>query len=121
MNVRFKELRKVLGLSQEEFGKKLGITKSGISDIESGRRNVTEQHIIMLCNSDPHINEEWLRTGQGNMFLELNRNDEIASFMADVQLSDDDSFQKRFIAMLTKLDVSDWEVLEKMVNEMSKK
>ena len=48
MNSRIKELRKSLDKSQEEFGKILGLSKSGVSEIEAGRRNVTEQHIIML-------------------------------------------------------------------------
>lgn len=66
MNKRIKEVRLYFGKNQEEFSKWLGIGKSAMSDIESGRRNVTEQHIIMLCARN--INEEWLRTGEGDMF-----------------------------------------------------
>ena len=67
MNERLKELRKALRLSQEKFGELLGITKSGVSDIESGRREVTEKHIIMLKNNG--VNEDWIRTGNGDMFV----------------------------------------------------
>ncbi len=70
MNERIKELRKYLKMNQEDFGKLLGITKSGVSDIESGRRNVTEQHIFML-KSQKNVNESWLRDGTGEMFVEL--------------------------------------------------
>lgn len=63
MNKRIKELREYWKLSQEDFGKILGITKSGVSDIEAGRRRVTEKHIIMLKNHN--VNENWLRTGKG--------------------------------------------------------
>lgn len=66
MNMRFKELRKSLKMSQEAFGEWLGITKSGISDIESGRRNVTNQHIVALKIHG--VNEEWIRTGEGEPF-----------------------------------------------------
>lgn len=68
INERFKELRKALGLSQEELGNKIGLSKSGISNIESGTRNVTDKHIKLICSEFP-INEDWLRTGTGEMFL----------------------------------------------------
>lgn len=67
-----KYLREYSKKNQEQFGKILGITKSGVSDIENGRRNVTEQHIIMLKLSSEYcnLNTEWLRYGQGDMFVE---------------------------------------------------
>lgn len=64
INDRFKELRKIFGLSQEELGNKIGLSKSGISNIESGKRNVTDKHIKLICSEFP-INEEWLRDGIG--------------------------------------------------------
>ena len=64
INDRFKELRKFFGLSQEELGNKIGLSKSGISNIESGKRNVTDKHIKLICSELP-INEEWLRDGVG--------------------------------------------------------
>lgn len=62
INDRFKEIRNYYGLSQEEFGGKLGLSKSGISNIESGTRNVTNKHIKLLCSTFP-ISEKWLRDG----------------------------------------------------------
>ena len=70
MNERFRALRKALGLTQGEFGKILGLTTSGVSEIEAGRRNVTEQHLIMLSNYKGRpIDVNWIRTGEGEMFL----------------------------------------------------
>ncbi len=57
VNDRFKELRKTFGLSQEELGNKIGLSKSGISNIESGTRNVTDKHIKLICSEFP-VNEE---------------------------------------------------------------
>lgn len=62
INDRFKEIRQDHGLSQEELGIKIGLSKSGISNIENGTRNVTNKHIKLLCSAFP-INEEWLRNG----------------------------------------------------------
>lgn len=68
INERFKELRNDLGLSQEELGNRIGLSKSGISNIESGARNVTNKHIKLIC-SEFSVNEDWLRTGNGDPIL----------------------------------------------------
>lgn len=69
IGVRVKELRKTLKLSQEEFGKKIGITKSTISYIESGKSKLTDKNILAICR-EYKVNENWLRTGRGDMFLQ---------------------------------------------------
>lgn len=70
INERFIALRKACKKSQTDFSKVLGLSRSGIADIETGRRNVTEKHLIMLDNWDEYnVNIEWLRTGKGEMFL----------------------------------------------------
>ena len=71
MNNRFKQIREKLNLSQEEIGEAIGITRSGISNIESGKRSVSERHIKLL-RSAYNINEHWLRTGEGEMFNPTN-------------------------------------------------
>ena len=77
-------MRKALGLTQGEFGKILGITTSGVSDIESGRRNVTEQHLIMLSNyKEKPIDVNWIRTGEGEMFLPVLEEDETALYVSE--------------------------------------
>ena len=122
MNERFKKLRKALGLTQGEFGKILGISTSGVSDIESGRRNVTEQHLIMLSNYKKKIiNIEWLRTGDGEMFVKMDKEAELMTWAGSVLGSVDDSFKKRFVKMLSELDDRDWETLEKIALKLHSK
>lgn len=85
MNKRFRALRKALGLTQGEFGKILGLTTSGVSEIESGRRNVTEQHLIMLSNyKEKPIDVNWIRTGEGEMFLPVLEEDEMALYVSEL-------------------------------------
>lgn len=92
MNKRLRELRKALGLTQGEFGKILGITTSGVSDIESGRRNVTEQHLIMLSNyKEKPIDVNWIRTGEGEMFLPVLEEDETALYVSELLEDDGDN------------------------------
>ena len=115
MNTRIKELRKALNKSQEDFGKILGLSKSGISEIEAGRRNVTEQHIIMLKNcSDFNVNEVWLRTGEGDMFLPIEREKDIARLTMQLLTEESDSFKNRLVSALARLSEDEWEVIERM-------
>lgn len=67
MNNRIKTIRESQKLSMEQFGIKLGVTRSAISRIEKGERNLTEQMTLAICR-EFNINEEWLRTGQGEMY-----------------------------------------------------
>lgn len=54
----------------EKFGKEIGLSKSGVSEIEAGRRNVTDQHIKLIVSVGKwNVSESWLRTGKGEMFL----------------------------------------------------
>lgn len=91
INERFRDVRKACNKNQEEWGNILGISRPGVSDIESGRRNVTDKHIRLLCVEPiqgKYINENWLRTGNGKPFKELPEEDEVATYISDL-LEDD--------------------------------
>ena len=70
MKERLKEARISLGLSQEAFGTRLGVTKTAISSLESGRRNITEQMLKAICR-EYDVNYDWLKNGEGEMFDNL--------------------------------------------------
>lgn len=69
MNKRIRELRKTLNLSQKEFADKIGLKQNAISHMEKDGSTVTEQNIKTICYQFS-VNENWLRTGDGKMFLE---------------------------------------------------
>lgn len=119
MNERIKQIRKELNLTQEEFADKLRIKRGAISNYEIGRNTPIDAVISLICRQF-NVSETWLRTGEGEMFIERSRDDEIADFVADIMGEEDDSFKRRFVAMLSRLDSSDWEVLAKMAEEMKK-
>lgn len=117
MNERIKALRKELKMSQDTFAEKLGLTKNYISLVENGNRNLSEQSIKVLC-STLDVNEEWLRTGNGEMFNPKSKDVLIAEMIADVQTSDKSNFKYRLVSALSKLNESDWESLEKLIDLM---
>ena len=78
---RIKDIRKHFKLTMEKFGNKLGVTKMTISRLESGSNNLTEQMTKSICR-EFNVNEDWLRTGDGEMFAptdEFNLNDYMKS------------------------------------------
>lgn len=88
MNVRIKELRLYLKMNQENFGSILGVTNAAISRIEKGERNLTDQMIISICR-EFNVSEEWLRTGEGEMFVNLPIEDEYFKAATEISKTDD--------------------------------
>lgn len=69
MNERIKQLRKILNLTLEEFGKRVGVTKTAISRLENGSRGITDQMSVSICR-EFGVREEWLLNGTGEIFQE---------------------------------------------------
>lgn len=120
MNERLKKLRKSLDLTQQKFAERLGVKRNTVGQWECGINALTEQVIISICR-EFDVNETWLKTGEGNMFIELTKEEEIASFIGEVLRDEDDSFKKRLISGLAALDETGWEVLENFLNSIQKK
>ena len=115
---RIKYLRKdILKLTQQEFSDSLKISRSNMGNIEIGRIAVTDRVICDICEKFK-INEEWLRTGNGNMYIELSKEEYITDFISSILKNKEDSFKKRYVAMLSKLDEDGWEALEKVAIAM---
>lgn len=69
MNNRIKEIRKYMGETQEEFARKLGLSRNYIGLIEIGKRVPSDRTISDICRVYD-VNENWLRTGEGEMLRE---------------------------------------------------
>ena len=120
MHERLRKLRKTLDMTQQEFAEKLGIKRSTMATYESGRNEPIDAVISLICR-EFNVNEEWLRTGKGEMFIELSRNEEIAEFVGQLMSDEDDSFKKRLISGLAALDENGWKVLEDFLDSIHKK
>ena len=116
-NERVKELRKSLGLTQEKFGERVGLKKSAISQIESGVNGVTDQ-LRLAVFREFNVNEDWLRTGEGSMFMESNEDEEITKLLGDI-LTDKPDFRRRLISVLSRMTPDEWALLEAKIRELS--
>lgn len=117
MNERIKELRRHLNLTQEEFGAKIGIKKSAISQLESGKSTPSAQTVSMMCDKFG-VNREWLVTGSGPMFRPRTKEEQLGDLFREVALDPDDAFRKKIFLGLAKLDPEDWKLVEKLVDKM---
>lgn len=118
LNERIKDVRLTRKLSQTEFAKKISVSRSAVCKMESGENSPSEQTIKLMCK-EFGVNEDWLRTGQGDMFKPRTKNEELLSFVNDVMELEDDSFKKKLVNALAKLDTKDWECLENIASKLS--
>lgn len=82
INSRVKEIRKHLDLTMEEFGRKIHLTKSGVSSIEHNRANLSERTINNICR-EYKVNYSWLTEGVGEMFVSNDDEDAILEALAE--------------------------------------
>jgi transcriptional regulator with XRE-family HTH domain len=118
INQRILEVRKALKMSQTEFGKEIGVSRGVINNIDLNVVPAKPLLIQQICKAY-NVNETWLTTGEGEMFIKQSRTDEIAQFVGRTLATTEDTFQKRLIAALSKLSVEEWEVLEKLANDLA--
>lgn len=118
MNERMKKLRKTLGLTQQDFADRIGIARGNIGAYEVNKNAPSDAVISLICR-EFNVSENWLRTGEGDMFLPVNRDSEIASFVKSLLNEEPDSFKNRFVSMLSKLTVEEWEFLERKAKELA--
>lgn len=119
MHERLKTLRKTLDLTQQEFASLIGIKRNTIATYESGRNEPIDAVISLICR-EFNVNEEWLRTGNGEMFIQIDKDDELMMWAGRLLLNESDSFKRRFVGVLSTLTESDWETLKKIAEALHK-
>ena len=119
MYKRIKELRKALHFTQQEFADRIGIKRNTIANYETGRNEPIDAVISLICK-EFNVNETWLRTGTGEMFKPLSKNQIITDFAGDL-IKEDDTFRKRLFEALAQLSESEWKALEILATKLSKK
>lgn len=111
INERIELCLRQSGLTKTAFAEKINVSQQYVSKLV--REGDPSDRTIRDIAREFKVNEIWLRTGDGEMFTPVTRDEEIAQFVAQV-IPEDGSFRKRFVAMLAQLDEDEWAVLEKM-------
>lgn len=120
MNERIREARMYLGLSQAELADALNLSRNYISLVENGNRNISDRALKDFCN-EFHINENWIRTGEGDMCVSLAREIIIAGISADLYEENEvTDLQLEILKLLPKLTFEQMNLLLSIAKELSK-
>jgi len=112
MKERLKLLREQLNLTQGEFAEKIGLGQSTWAMIEVGGRALNDRHIKLICGTFD-INENWLRTGEGEMLAE---NEFAFNFGASLNSMSD--MEKRIMANYFKLNSDERKAFIETLNKL---
>lgn len=115
MNERIKIVRKNNKLSQAEFGNRIGITKSSVSLLESGKNQPSEQTINLICK-EFEINYLWLTQGIGSMEEQA---DHSAIDRIDAIMTGSNETAKSILKAFSKLGKDEWTLLAKIIKDIS--
>lgn len=109
---RFKHVRKAVGYTQQRMADTLGLKQNTIATYEMGRSELSDRTIKDVCQIF-NVNEQWLRTGEGEMFKSLSRDEEVAKFFGEMLMpAEGDDFKRRFISALARLNPEQWKMIE---------
>jgi len=120
LNKRIEEIRKYYGLARAGFGERLGVSGDVINNLERGRVEVKD-HIFKLICREFNVNEEWLRTGEGEMFKPKTVKEELVELTDKLLSEESTSFKNRLVSALARLSEEQWDLLEGIIDEISKK
>ena len=119
MNERIRLLRKELGLNQSDFGNKIGVKQGTVAGYESGARTPLDAVVSYICR-EFDVNEEWLRTGEGEMFEQMTEQQKLLKYTG-MLLKDKDSAIvnaiQSFIVTYEQLDDTSKATLEKIAQQ----
>lgn len=114
---RIKEVRKKSGLTQQKFAERIGLKRNTIGNYEINLIEPSDRTILDICR-EFDIREPWLRTGEGEPFVEKSREENISDFMGSI-LSGEPDFRRKFISVLARMTPEEWDMLEKKVLELA--
>lgn len=117
---RTKELRKSLGLTQQQFADRLHITRGAVSNWDFGRSDPSDSAISLICR-EFNVREAWLRDGTGDMLEVKPRAEELGELVRKLLSDRPESFRSRLITSLLRFepDSPEWQILENIYNSIA--
>lgn len=119
LSERIKAIRKKTGLLQPEFAERIGVKGPTITSYETGARVPSDTVILAICR-EFHVNENWLRTGEGEMMAEVDADQELQDIFAEITLSNDDLI-RRILKKYWQLPEKEKEIIRKLVDGFMEK
>ena len=116
MKDRIRKIRKASGLTQAEFGARIGIKGNTIGNYEIGLRTPSDAVIFSICR-EFNVNEDWLRTGEGDPYKELPESTELGTYIGQI-LTTEDEFIKKAIVNYRQLDEKSKKIVRDFIRSL---
>lgn len=113
MENRIKLLRKTLGLTQQKFADAIGIRQNTVAQYEIGRSRPIDAVISLICR-EFNVSDRWLRTGEGEMFQPVSRNEELFTFALSAAKAPPDDVRAQLLSVMARLSTDDWAALARV-------
>lgn len=120
MKERIKKLRKALGLTQQEFADRIGISRGNIATYETREGSPGSSVVNLICR-EFNVSETWLRTGEGEMYVQRSRDDELSAFVDELMKEQPQDFRRRLVTALSRLKPEQWDALESIALSLMEK
>lgn len=119
INTRISEIISSLGIKKSVFAERLHISPAWVTMLCNGERTPSDRTIADICR-EFGVSQAWLVDGEGEMFVARSRNEEIALVVNSIMAESDDSFRKRFLAMICELSPAQWELLHDFIKKLTR-
>lgn len=116
INSRIAAVINASGLTKTAFAERLKVSQQHISRLAKDG-TPSDRTIVDICR-EFGVSEHWLRTGQGEMFVRLSREEEITKFLMTVIRDPDSEFQRQLLATMAKLEPAQWKLMEQMLDNL---
>lgn len=116
INSRIAAVINASGLTKTAFAERLKVSQQHISRLAKDG-TPSDRTIVDICR-EFGVSEHWLRTGEGEMFVRLSREEEITKFLMTVIRDPDSEFQRRFVSVLARLTPEQWQLMEQMARKL---
>ncbi|WP_162624338.1 MULTISPECIES: helix-turn-helix transcriptional regulator [Blautia] len=113
MKDRIKAIRQKAGMTQQQFADKIGVSRNTIATYETSVRIPIEAVLVSICR-EFGVNGEWLRTGKGEMYIDVTPDLKLSRWFGQVLREEENSFKKKFLLALSNFTEEEWSSLEKV-------
>lgn len=117
VNTRIAAVIQASGLTKTAFSRKIGLSQPFVSQLANGDASPSDRTIADICR-EFNVNEHWLRTGEGEMFSTLSREEEITRFAMEVIRDPASEFQRQLISTMARLEPAQWKLMEQMLDQL---
>ena len=116
INSRIAAVINASGLTKTAFAERLKVSQQHISRLAKDG-TPSDRTIVDICR-EFGVSEHWLRTGDGEMFVRLSREEEITKFAMSIVRNPDSEFQRQLLATMAKLEPAQWKLMEQMLDNL---